>query len=252
MLQFTALRAAAAREPILPCFDYLQGLADLVSRRSRYVPDWVRVFYATVYIEADRLSLCFIFMGQQQRLTREGIAELLQVDLHDDSIHYLAYPDVEAPHRAHSPVLPSDDEISFLFLQSFLPGTPRTPDRLTREVYVVHYALRKSVLYRMGNAESLTGVQQWLLMYVMAKRPFDIVDILISEIEGAIIDGMGMTHQQPFAHCISRLLSRLEAQRYVGMLEQSKFVFPTYQPPMPGDRRRGPRGLRRAEETLQA
>jgi hypothetical protein len=36
------------------------------------------------------------------------------------------------------------------------------------------------------------------------------------------------------------------------MLESSKFVFPTYHPPMPGDKRRGPRGLRRAEETLQA
>jgi hypothetical protein len=36
------------------------------------------------------------------------------------------------------------------------------------------------------------------------------------------------------------------------MLESSKFVFPTYRPPMPGDRRRGPRGLRRVEETLQA
>jgi hypothetical protein len=36
------------------------------------------------------------------------------------------------------------------------------------------------------------------------------------------------------------------------MLEQSKFVFPTYRPPIPGDRRRGPRGLRRAEEALQA
>jgi hypothetical protein len=36
------------------------------------------------------------------------------------------------------------------------------------------------------------------------------------------------------------------------MLEASKFVFPTYRPPMPGDRRRGPRGMRRAEETLQA
>jgi hypothetical protein len=36
------------------------------------------------------------------------------------------------------------------------------------------------------------------------------------------------------------------------MLESSKFVFLTYRPPMPGDSRRGPRGLRRAEETLQA
>jgi hypothetical protein len=45
----------------------------------------------------------------------------------------------------------------------------------------------------MGNAESLTGVQQWLQMYVMVKHPFYIVDILISEVEDAIMDGMGMT-----------------------------------------------------------
>jgi hypothetical protein len=134
-------------------------LVDLVTRRSRYVPDWVRVFYATVYVKANRLSIRFMFMVQQQSLTREGIVELLQVDLHDDSIHYLAYPDVEPPRHAHSSVLPSDEEINFLFLQPFLPGTPRTPDHLIREAYVVHYALRRSVLYRMGNAESLTGVQ---------------------------------------------------------------------------------------------
>jgi hypothetical protein len=65
MLQFTALRAIAAEEPILPFFDYQKGLADLVSRRSRYIPGRVRVFYATVYVEADRLSLRFMFMGQQ-------------------------------------------------------------------------------------------------------------------------------------------------------------------------------------------
>jgi hypothetical protein len=44
MLQFTTLRAAAAGEAILPFFDYQRGLVDLVTRRSRYVPDWVRVF----------------------------------------------------------------------------------------------------------------------------------------------------------------------------------------------------------------
>jgi hypothetical protein len=122
--------------------------------------------------------------------------------------------------------------------------TPRTPDRSTREAYVVHYTLRRSILYTMGNAESIIGVQQWLLMYVMAKRPFDIVDIVISEVEDAVMDGMGMTRQQSFTHWISWMLSRLEAQRYVGMLEQSKFTFLTYWPPMPGDRRRaGVRGV---------
>jgi hypothetical protein len=30
-------------------------------------------------------------------------------------------------------------------------------------------------------------------MYVMAKRPFDIMDILISEVEDTFMDGMGMT-----------------------------------------------------------
>jgi hypothetical protein len=153
-----------------------------------------------VYVDADRVAIRFMFMGQQQRLNREGIAELLQVDHHDDSIHYLAYPDVEPPRHAHSPISPTDEEISFLFQLPFLPGTPRTPDRFIREAYVVHYALRRSVLYRMGNAKSLIGLQQWLLMYVMAKRPFDLVDIMLAEIEDSIMDVMGMTRQQPFAH----------------------------------------------------
>jgi hypothetical protein len=47
-------------------------------------------------------------------------------------------------------------------------------------------------------------------------------------------------------------LSRLEAQRYVSVLDSSKFIFLTYRPLMPGDKRRGSRGLRRAKETLQA
>jgi hypothetical protein len=63
MLQFTAVKAAATREAILPFFNYQRGLVDLVTRRSRYVLDWVRVFYTTVYVEADRLSIRFIFMG---------------------------------------------------------------------------------------------------------------------------------------------------------------------------------------------
>jgi hypothetical protein len=57
MLQFTALRVAAASEAILLFFDYQRGLVDLVTRRSRYVPDWVRVFYSTVYVALTGCSL---------------------------------------------------------------------------------------------------------------------------------------------------------------------------------------------------
>jgi hypothetical protein len=185
-------------------------------------------------------------------LTRDGIAELLQVDLHDDSIHYLAYPDVEPPRRAHSPVLPSDEEISFLFLQPFILGTPKTPDRLICEVYVVHYALWRFVLYKMGNAKSLTGVQQWLLMHVMAKRPFDIVDIMPAEIRGCYYGWHGDDTSAALRTLDQLVVVPSRGTEVRGMLESSKFVFPTYRPPMPDDRRSGPRGLRRAEETLQA
>jgi hypothetical protein len=37
-------------------------------------------------------------------------------------------------------------------------------------------------------------------MYMMAKRPFDLVDIMLAEIEDTIMDGMGMMRRQPFAH----------------------------------------------------
>jgi hypothetical protein len=74
MLQFTALRVAADGEPILPFFDYQRGLADLVSMRSRYIPDWVQVFYATVYVEADRLMrtslLLRVHLQRQHHLHR--------------------------------------------------------------------------------------------------------------------------------------------------------------------------------------
>jgi hypothetical protein len=38
---------------------------DLVTRRSRYVPNWVRVFYSAVYVDADRVAISFMLMGQQ-------------------------------------------------------------------------------------------------------------------------------------------------------------------------------------------
>jgi hypothetical protein len=41
------------------------GLADLVSMYHKYVEDWVRVFYATVYIADTRAYIMFMFQGCQ-------------------------------------------------------------------------------------------------------------------------------------------------------------------------------------------
>jgi hypothetical protein len=61
---------------------------------------------------------------------------------------------------------------------------------LTHEANVVRQALQKTLLPRIGNAESITSLQQWLLVHVMTGRAFDIVDFFLCEIEDVIFDGL--------------------------------------------------------------
>jgi hypothetical protein len=52
-------------------------LADLVLMHHKYVEDWVRVFYATVYIVNIWAYIMFIFQGRQYTLFRHHIADKL-------------------------------------------------------------------------------------------------------------------------------------------------------------------------------
>jgi len=45
--------------------------------------------------------------------------------------------------------------------------------------HTVHLALRKSLLFRIGYNEWITALQQWLLLYIMTDRDFDLVDFFI-------------------------------------------------------------------------
>jgi hypothetical protein len=51
----------ATRVDIKLYFDDHPGLADLVSFNHLYVEDWVRVFYATMYIRETREYIMFNF-----------------------------------------------------------------------------------------------------------------------------------------------------------------------------------------------
>jgi hypothetical protein len=95
-----------------------------------------------------------------------------------------------------------------LFIESFIGRRAyRTPDMLTPVANVVHRVLRKTLLPRIGNAESITSLQQWLLLHVMTGRPFDIVDFILAEIEDVIFDGLTMARNMVYAHWISFMLS---------------------------------------------
>jgi hypothetical protein len=115
----------------------------------------------------------------------------------------LAYGDAEAPRHAHEAIFAPEEEVRILFIEPFLPGTPRTPDRLTPVACTIHLVLRRSLLYRQGNNECITALQQWLLIHILTGRKFDIVDLFICELEDAIMDGITVQLQQPFAHLIS-------------------------------------------------
>jgi hypothetical protein len=58
-------------------------------------------------------------------------------------------------------LFPIDQEILPLFMEPFANSSLHTPDRLHPETYILHMALRKTVLPRGSNRESLTSLQQF-------------------------------------------------------------------------------------------
>ena len=70
MLHWEALRVAAGGVPIQPFFERYPGLPTLLSERCEYVQEWVRVFYATLFVGEDRKYIMFMFNKKQYRLNR--------------------------------------------------------------------------------------------------------------------------------------------------------------------------------------
>ena len=107
-------------------------------------------------------------------------------------------------------MFPSDEDMTVLFQPPFLRGTPRVPSRLTPVAYVIHFALKRSLLFRNGYIEGITALQQWLLIYILGGLPFDIVDFFICELEDVIMEGLMSSRRQPYAHRISWILAQLD------------------------------------------
>jgi hypothetical protein len=142
-LHRVALRVAVGGVPILPFFERYPRLPSLLSERDRYIRECVQVFYATLFVKEDQMFIEFMFQERRWRLSRERLATFLGVRISDEPrlLYYLAYGDTEPPPRPHDTRFPSDDEVSVLFQQSFLPGTLRTPEKPTPLAHTVHLAL---------------------------------------------------------------------------------------------------------------
>jgi hypothetical protein len=60
--------------------------------------------------------------------------------------------------------------------------------------------MQRTLLPRTRYKEGLTNLQQWLLAVLVSQTPFDILDLLISEMEDVIAEGIKNHRQLPYAH----------------------------------------------------
>ena len=70
---------AVAGEQIRPYLSYLLGLTDLLGWTGRYVPSWVREFYATLWIDPGHRFIHFAFRGCDYRLMSFRVREILKL-----------------------------------------------------------------------------------------------------------------------------------------------------------------------------
>ena len=89
--------------------------------------------------------------GQPERMSYNHLQQLLRVDTLDRKLHQIVYGDALPPRRSRARgTFPTNQEIWPLFMEPFADGSLRTPDRLRPKAYVLHMALRKTVLPRGG------------------------------------------------------------------------------------------------------
>ena len=179
------------------------------------------------------------------------LQQLLGVDTLDRKLHQIVYGDALPPccSRAGG-TFPTNQEIRPLFMEPFTDGSLHTLDRLHLEAYILHMALRKTVLPHGGNRESLTSLQQWLLLSIWRGEQFDFLHFFLSEIKDVIANAISTRWQHVYPHIISYLLCSIDSKRNGPLYNESTCEVMTYMPASPDDRRCGQRALRFVQELL--
>ena len=69
----------------------MPGLTDLLGRTGRYVPSWVREFYATLWIDPAHRFIHFAFRGRDYRLTSFRVRGILRIPEAPILLHEVCY-----------------------------------------------------------------------------------------------------------------------------------------------------------------
>jgi hypothetical protein len=169
---------------------YLPGLLSLLTTSGRYVEEWVRVFYAIVWIDLDHQWMRFRFEREDVTIHASQIHQLYGFPESLTRLHSLCYGTSDPPRRPHSGVAPATAHVAALFNPPFIDGSRRSPADFTSTTKYLYQVMRWTLLPRMGYREANTHIQLWLLGAVISQSEFDEVDFVICEIEDTVLDGL--------------------------------------------------------------
>jgi hypothetical protein len=98
---------------------YLPGLLTLLTISSRYVEEWVQVFYASVWIDPDHQWMRFCFEREDVTILASQIRQLFGFPESSTRLHSLCYGTSDPPRRPHGGVAPVIAHIVALFRSPF-------------------------------------------------------------------------------------------------------------------------------------
>jgi len=215
-------------------FTYLTGLRDLLALPGTYSEVWVREFYASMWVAPDHSYIHYALAGIDYRVTAQRAREVLGLTASATRIHQLCYGNFEPPRRPHDGALPLVDFMPPCFRQPFGEGSSRTVGDLTCPAGILDFVLRKTLFPRIGYRDGFTRIQQWLVAHLIAQRPFDLWDLIVSEIEDTIAESFRGRRQLSYAHWITLLILRARPVPLLAHLQRelrdSDTVFPHYDP----------------------
>jgi hypothetical protein len=210
---------------------YLPGLLTLLTTSGRYVEEWVRVFYASVWIDSDHHWMRFRFEREDVTITASQIRQLFGFSESTTRLHSLCYGTSDPPRLPHGGVAPGTAHVAALFRPPFSDGSRRSPADFTTAAKYLYELIRRTLLPRMGYREATTHIQLWLLGALVSHSEFDVVDFLICEIEDTVLDGIRARRQFPYAHYLCHIFAQLiQPPWFQGTLEASRLVFGSYRP----------------------
>jgi len=187
-----------------------------------------------VWVSPDHSYIHYALAGIDYRVTAQRAREVLGLQAYSTRIHQLRYGNFEPPRRPHGGEVPPVDFVAPCFRPAFGEGSSRTVGDLTRPARILDFVLRKTLLPRTGYRDGFTRIQQWLVAHLISQTPFDLWDLVVSEIEDTILESFRGWRQLPYAHWITLLILRARPVSLPAHLQReltdSDTVFPHYDP----------------------